>query len=150
MKNRILKFYIPAAFIALILLLNSATSNAGMWADFKGFTLEKNCSVSRMFKNKPENWIAAAGLVALLADWGTTRDNSYHYDTRYELNEHLGKYPSRKNINHFFLKEIVTDGIINACAKPWLRNAVNIKIVIVNGSGALGNIKAGLTVNFKH
>ncbi len=89
--------------------------------------------------------------VLTVTDWAQTLDLENHPDL-YETNKILGKHPSRKNINMFFISKLVIHYTANHYLKQLghlkTRTAFNSYQIYVEYNAVTNNAEFGLSKRF--
>lgn len=89
------------------------------------------------------------GNLLLLVDWHQTRQIANHPEIYYEKNKFLGKHPSVKKVDSYFIAAIIGINLLDYVIKDEkISNAFWIGIITVEGYTVSRNLGIGLRLNF--
>lgn len=91
----------------------------------------------------------AAYIALHVADWGQTRDIAAKRDRYFEQNPVLGKHPSVKRVDSYFLATSIAHTAISYALPPDLRRRWQQITVVVQAGVVAHNYGIGLNINFK-
>jgi hypothetical protein len=115
--------------LALLMLFSSAA-----YADFDSWsTTDKS--------------LFAAHTALLVADWGQTRYISQHPDQYHETSYFLGQHPSQRNVDLFFVAQLVGSYYLLDYAKKE-RTTILLGLTIARASTVHHNANIGVKIGF--
>jgi hypothetical protein len=120
-------------FLSLLLTLLSH-GTAAAWQDW----------------SKTDQQMFVASSIAITADWATTRGaaRSNWPNGTYEKNYVMGRYPSVRTVDAYFVAMLITNYIIADQLPEQYRGLYFTVRTVTHGSAALGNIELGWRMNF--
>lgn len=83
----------------------------------------------------------------IVLDWGQSRDITQRDDI-YEKNKHLGPYPSRSEVNEYFIARIISNSILHRVLPEKYLLVYQVYTVADHGMAVIENHQLGLTVDF--
>lgn len=92
--------------------------------------------------------LKVAGNLLLIADWKQTRFIARHPDEFYEKNPILGRHPSTKRVDLYFIGAIAAFNVADYLLGPRLSNGMWIGVIAVEGVTVHRNAGLGIKIKF--
>jgi hypothetical protein len=84
-----------------------------------------------------------------VVDWGQTRDLTARYDEgRWEMNPVLGHYPTRGEVDLYFVSTIIAKVFVTWWLDPEYRPWWQVGMMMASGTCVVNNANKGLVIDF--